>query len=119
MQPLILTAAGFLIGMFLLPLVVRWAALVHTVFGLHGGDFLGGPKRRLLWAAPLVILLHPVPYLVIGSLVIIDFVAVGRASTGWVWFLAGLFSYSVVLTLFVVARIRKLRKKAHRDRNPA
>jgi hypothetical protein len=112
-----LTAAGFLIGIFFLPLVVRWAGLVYTVFGLHGGDFLGAPKRRLLWAAPLVILLHPVPYLVIGSFVIIKFVAAGQASAGWVWFLAGVYSYGLVIGLLVVIRVRKLRNKADRARN--
>jgi hypothetical protein len=63
-----LIAAGFVLGLFLLPVAIRWAVLVHTVFALHGGDFLGIPKRRLQWAAPLAVFFHPVPYLIIGPL---------------------------------------------------
>jgi hypothetical protein len=93
-------------------IVVRWAALVHTVFALHGGDFLGAPKRRLLWAIPLVILLHPVPYLVIGSLVVIGFAAVGRAPMGWIWFLGGFYAYGLIMGLLVLTRMRKRRQRA-------
>jgi hypothetical protein len=112
-----LIAAGFLTGMFLLSSVVRWAALVYTVFGLHGGDFLGTPKRRLLWAVPLVILFHPVPYFVIGSFVTIAFVALGRASAGWLGFLAGLYSYGLIAGFMVVTRIRRIRRKTQAARN--
>jgi hypothetical protein len=32
---------------------------VATTLAKHGGDFLGEPKRRLLWACPFVSLIHP------------------------------------------------------------
>jgi hypothetical protein len=47
-------ALGFFAATLLVSVISHWAALLVTVLGKHGGDFLGPPKRRLLWAAPLV-----------------------------------------------------------------
>jgi hypothetical protein len=63
-----LTATGFIPGMFVVPFLLRWAALLHITIGLHGGDFLGPPRRRLPWATPLIVLVHPAPYLLLGRL---------------------------------------------------
>ena len=109
--PVGLIAAGFFLGMILVPQLLRWALLVHTSFGLHGGDFLGAPKRRLLWAAPFVLVLHPAPYLAVGTVVLTTFAVRGRASLGWLWFLAGFYAYSLLMGVLVVPKLLNLRRK--------
>jgi hypothetical protein len=37
----------------------HWVTLMVTTLAKHGGDFLGEPRRRLLFAFPFVALLHP------------------------------------------------------------
>jgi len=112
-----LTAAGAFLGMVLVPLLLRWAVLVHTTFKLHGGDFLGAPKRRLLWAAPFVLLLHPALYFV-AVLVVLSISAVrGRISEGWLWVTVGFCAYSLFIGMFTALTVMKVRKRARTARN--
>ena len=106
-------ALGFILGMVVVPLLLRWAALLHTTLGLHGGDFLGPPKRRLLWATPLVLLVHPAPYFLVGTIVIAVLAARGRISGGWMWLLIGFCAYGA----FMVVMLLKVRKRVRSARN--
>jgi hypothetical protein len=42
--------AGLFAGMLLWVQFMRWLMLLYVSGSKHGGDFLGPPKRRLLWA---------------------------------------------------------------------
>ena len=108
-----LVALGFGLGMVVVPLLLRWAALLHTTLGLHGGDFLGPPKRRLLWAAPLVLLVHPAPYFLVGTVVIAILTVRGRISGRWMWLLVGFCAYAAFMAMMLL----KVRKRARSARN--
>ena len=108
-----LFALGFALGMVVVSLLLRWAALLHITLGLHGGDFLGPPKRRLLWAVPLVLLVHPAPYFLVGTALIAVLAVRGQISGGWVWLLAGFCAYAA----FMAITILSARKRSHRARN--
>ena len=112
-----LFAAGFLLGAIFVPQAMRWALLVHTSFGLHGGDFLGAPKRRLLWAAPFIILLHPLPYIAAGIAVLTALAVLGRVPSGSVWILAGFYAYALFVGALVVPKVLRVRRKTHSARN--
>ena len=112
-----LFAAGFFLGTIFVPQAMRWVLLVHTSFGLHGGDFLGAPKRRLIWAAPFIILFHPLPYIAAGTAVLTAFAVLGRAPSGSVWLLAGFYGYALFVGALVVPKLLKLRRKTRSARN--
>jgi hypothetical protein len=109
--PFILGAAGFFLGIYLVPQLLRWALLVHTTIRPLGGEFLGAPKRRLLWATPFVVLLHPLPYFVAASVVVVTLALRGRASAGWLWFLTGIYGYALLMGILLVPRLLKVRRK--------
>jgi hypothetical protein len=104
--------------MIFIPALMRWGLLIHTSLAKQSGDFLGAPRRRLLWLAPIVFLLHPMPYIVVGLLIVSVLAAVGRLSAGWVWFLGGFYAYVamigflVIPKLLVVMRTRRDARKA-------
>jgi hypothetical protein len=50
---------GFGFSLFATTQIFRWISLLSITLAKHGGDFLGEPKRRFLWACPFVSLLHP------------------------------------------------------------
>jgi hypothetical protein len=97
---------GFVVGSLVIAQITRWAALVCVSAGRHGGDFLGAPKRRLLWVLPFALLLHPALYLV-GSVIFL-MVAILRGKVGiiWFWFLGGLYVYIVVSGLVLLRAYR-------------
>ena len=117
MPPFILTAAGFALGIYLVPNVLRWAFLVHMTIKPLGGDFLGTPKRRLLWATPFVVLLHPLPYLVAGSAIVAMLALRGHAPVGWLWFLAGFYGYALLMGIGLAPRLMKLRGRPGRGQH--
>src|SRR5881398_2423659 len=110
--------------MVVVPLLLRWAALLHTTLGLHSGDFLGPPKRRLLWATPLVLLVHPAPYFLVGTIIAV-LTARGRISGGWVWLLVGFCAYAAFMAMMLL-KVRKhhghessIGAKAYKQPHPA
>ena len=109
-----LAALGYIAGMVVVPSLLRWAALLHTTLGRQGGDFLGPPKRRLLWAVPLVLLVHPAPYLLAGTVIIVVLAVRGRISREWVWPLVGLCTYALFMGM-IVARTVRTRKRTARN----
>jgi hypothetical protein len=57
--PFVLAIIGLFLGLTLNSQFVHWATLVATMVGKHGGDFLGPPRHRLIWGAPIIAVLHP------------------------------------------------------------
>ena len=112
-----LASVGFISGMVVVPLLLRWAALLHITLGLHGGDFLGPPKRRLLWATPLVLLVHPAPYFLVGAVAVAVLAARGRISGGLGWLLAGFCASALYMGMIVTLTALKGRKRARTARN--
>jgi hypothetical protein len=106
----LLALPGALLGTILIPVIMRWILLIHTSITTQSGDFLGPPRRRLLWFAPAVFLFHPAPYIVIALLVASVRAAIGRVSTGWLWFLVGFYAYAVMIGFLVVPRVLALRR---------
>lgn len=112
-----LTAAGVFLGMILIPLLLRWAALVHATFKREGGAYLGEPKRRLPWAAPLVLFLHPALYFVAALVVLPILAARGRIWGGWTNVLVGFCAYALLIAAVATVGIIKARKRMRTARN--
>lgn len=104
-------ALGFLVAIFFAPMMTRWAALLGAVLGKHGGDFLGAPKRRLVWAAPLAMVIHPAPFLVAAVLAGGAMAGLGLLGRSWEWFFAGLYSYLACAGVLVSRVLRRSRAR--------
>ena len=111
------TLFGFCAGGLLLIQTLRWVALLCLTTATHGGDFLGPPRRRLIWAFPLVLLLHPVPYFVMFLVLFTIWALQGKVESIWLWLLGGLYFYAAFagLTLIRGFRIRHRRANAAPD----
>lgn len=105
----------FIAGLFAATLtvsrVIHWVALIRISVGKLGGDFLGAPKRRLIWATPFLLLFHPTLYLVLGLLAASVLTIAGRLPAGWRWFMAGVYVYAVLGGLLVLNVMRKRRSR--------
>ena len=93
---------------------LRWIALLSVAVSKQGGDFLGPPRRRLLWAVPCVLFVHPGMYAIGALLVITAFWLFNRLSSEWGWFLVGSYCYITMSGLSIVSRYRRLRRKLRR-----
>ena len=82
--------AGFIAGVILWVQFTRWIGLLYVSVSKQGGDFLGPPKRRLLWAIPFVALLHPAPWLVAAAALFAVRALRSEAEGSGVWFFCGL-----------------------------
>ena len=108
----ILVLAGFLAGGLFVSYVMRWCALIFTTSAKHGGDFLGPPRRRLVWALPFLALLHPAPYILCVAAIVAFRQFHSSSDSAWIWCLGG-FAVSVVVNvlrtalLFVKSRRRR------------
>jgi hypothetical protein len=111
-----LIPAGAFLGMIFVPQLIRWILLLHTTFRLQEGDFLGAPKRRLLWFAPFVLLFHPVPYITAGIAVVSVLAIAGRLASAWSWFLGGFYAYSLAMAVLIVPKLLVLRKRRNDTR---
>jgi len=101
---------GFFSASVIVPQWLRCAALFSVAFSRHGGDFLGPPRRRLVWISPFVALFHPGVYLLIALLVVTGLYLQDRLASGWGWFLAGFYVYFVFVGLSVASRYRRIRQ---------
>ena len=111
---MVATIFGFCVG-GLVPLqILRWGTLLWVTTTTHGGDFLGPPKRRLIWAFPFVLLLHPTPYLVTLLLVFTVWAVQGKVEAIWLWLLGGIYLHIVFsgLTMYRAYRLRRRRANA-------
>lgn len=111
------TLFGFLIGSSLLIQILRWGTLLWVTTTTHGGDFLGPPRRRLIWAFPFVLLLHPVPYFVTFLILFTTWALQGKLGSVWLWLLGGLYFYAAFagLTVYRGYRLRRRRVGAGPD----
>jgi hypothetical protein len=100
---------GFFAGTLFGTQMLRWGALLWVSTTTHGGDFLGPPKRRLLWVFPFVLLLHPAPYLVVSVVVFTVMALQGKIGSIWPWLLAGFYAYIVILSLRMLQLYRRRR----------
>ena len=107
----LLFIAGFFAAAFAVSRILHWASLARVCIGKLGGDFLGAPQRRLIWATPFVLLFHPGLYLVLGLLAISGLAVAGQLPAGWRWFMAGFYAYAVVAGLLVLNALRKRRSR--------
>ncbi len=107
----LLFIAGFFAATLTVSRLLHWVALIRTSVGKLGGDFLGAPKRRLIWVTPFVLLFHPALYLVLGLLAVSVLAIVGRLPAGWRWFMAGFYAYAVFGGLLVLNAMRKRRSR--------
>ena len=112
MPGLLLVALGFVAAALLAGPISRWVGLVFVSTTEHGGDFLGPPKRRLLWALPFVVLVHPMAYLVLALLVVTAATLMGRMASGWGWFLLGVYIYMGLVGITVLARLKRVRPRS-------
>jgi hypothetical protein len=110
-----LVIPGFFLGAYLLPMLIRWWHLVHTSFSVQEGDFLGPPKRRLLWFTPFALLLSPAPYLILMIIAVPILIVSGRIPAFWSWLLVGLGAYALLAGFLIIPRVARLRRM--RDRN--
>ena len=99
--PVLAAFVGVLAAALFTSALTHWVALLHTTLAKHGGSFLGPPVRRLLLATPLVVLFHPVPYLIVALLVISVLATVGAVNTTWWWFLGPFYVYVTVMGMVV------------------
>ena len=114
-----LALTGFLSGMFLWVQITRWVGLLYVAASKEGGDFLGPPKRRLLWAAPFISLLHPTPWL-IGAIAFFAYHAFrGAIDPGWTWFFGGVTVAVMFMATTTVAMIARWKHSASsQERGP-
>lgn len=107
-----LALVGFLAGLLLWAQLTRWVGLLYVSGSREGGDFLGPPKRRLIWAIPLLTLLHPTPW-IIGAAILFAFRAfTGSLGPGWAWFFGGLSIAILFMGSIAIAMISRWRKAA-------
>jgi len=105
-----LAGLGFILGNFMVPQFVRWICLVVTTVAPQEGDFLGPPRRRLLWATPFVLLMHPAPYLLVGIFWVAVRAAMGLVPYPWPPILAGFCAGVVLTALSMVLRLLRLHR---------
>lgn len=111
----LLFIAGFAAAAFTVSRILHWASVTRVTIGKLGGDFLGAPKRRLLWATPFVLLFHPGPYLALGLLATSVLAIAGQLPAGWRWFMAGFYAYAVVGGLLMLNLLRKRRSRKSQE----
>jgi len=104
--------AGFLSAALVVTQWLRCAALLWVAFSRHEGDFLGPPRRRLLWISPFVLLIHPGLYLLTALAIVTGLYLQSRVASGWGWFLAGFYVYIVFAVLSFASRYRRIRRHA-------
>lgn len=105
---------GFFTGSLVVRQILRWIALLSVATAKQGGDFLGPPRRRLLWVVPFVVFFHPGLY-VIGALIVsASFCLLNWSGGGWSWFLVGLYIYVIVFGLLIASKYRRIRRKSQR-----
>jgi hypothetical protein len=112
--PIIIATLGLVAGSVVVQQVLRWIALLSVAISKQGGDFLGPPRRRLLWLVPLVVFLHPGLYLIGALVVITGCCLLNRLSGEWSWFLGGLYIYPIMSGLAAASMYRRFRRKSRK-----
>jgi hypothetical protein len=110
----ILAILGFFTGSLVVPQIFRWVALLAVATAKQGGDFLGPPRRRLLWVVPFVVFFHPGLYVIIALIVSTGFCLLNWSGGGWDWFLVGLYVCVIVSGLSIASNYRRIRRASRR-----
>jgi len=105
---------GFVAGTQFTLQMFRWGTLLWVTTTTHAGDFLGAPRRRLLWFLPFVLLLHPAPYIAALVVLVTVWVLQGKLGSIWLWPLAGFYTYFVFagLKLLQLYQLQRRRRAA-------
>jgi hypothetical protein len=82
---------GAIAGSLFSTQILRWVLLLRVSAARHSGDFLGPPKRRVLWALPAIAFLHPAPYMVLAVVFVTAHSFQAKAGPAWLWFLSGFY----------------------------
>jgi hypothetical protein len=109
---------GFFLGMFLFSHVARGIGLVAYTLSKQSGDFLGPPKRRLLWMAPIVAAINPGVLLLVFAGYIAAKAIGGHVQREVIWLLAGCATSFLWMGLLIVSVIRKARFRKASERAP-
>jgi hypothetical protein len=114
MEPvlLIIAISGFFVGSAAVQQILRWIALLSVVTSRQEGDFLGPPRRRLLWVVPFVVFLHPGLYIIGALIAVTGCYLLNRLSGEWGWFLVGVYINPIVTGLTIASRYRRFRRKS-------
>ncbi len=107
----IIAVAGFFAGGVVVQQVLRLIALLTVTTAKQGGDFLGPPQRRLLWAVPFVVFFQPGIYAIGALVVITGCYLLNRLGGEWGWFLTGLYLHVTVSGVSIASRYRRFRRK--------
>ena len=110
----LLAILGFFAGTLVVPQILRWIALLSVTTAKQGGDFLGPPRRRLLWIVPFVVLFHPTLYMIGALIVYTGFCLFNRSGGELGWFLVGLYAYIITSGLSIASRYRRMRRRSQR-----
>jgi len=114
MEPVlpIIAISGFFVGSVAVQQLLRWTALLSVATSRQEGDFLGPPRRRLLWVVPFVVLLHPGLYIIAALVTITNCYLRHQLSSEWGWFLVGVYINIIVTGLRIASRYRRFRRKS-------
>jgi hypothetical protein len=110
----ILAILGFFTGSLVVRQILRWIALLSVATAKQGGDFLGPPRRRLLWVIPFVVFFHPGLYLIGALIVGTGFSLLNGSGGGWGWFLLGLYIHVIMSGLLIASKYRRIRRTSQR-----
>lgn len=110
MEAVLIAVCGFVAGQLIVKQVLQWIALLSAATTKQGGDYLGPPRRRLLWVAPFVVILHPGLYIISALVIITAFYVLSRLHGEWGWFLLGLYIYVILVGLSIASRYRRVRR---------
>lgn len=114
MDPVLLAPLAFFVGLMAAALlgstIIRWVALLYSTSTMHGGDFLGPPRRRLIAWVPFIALLHPAPYAIGAALYGLWLLVAGRLGGWWYAFYTGFALYVIFISTRIVRVIRNWRQ---------
>jgi hypothetical protein len=103
----IIAILGFFTGSLLVQQILRWIVLLSVATAKQGGDFLGPPRRRLLWVVPFIVFFHPGVYMIGALIVGTGLCLLNWPGGGWGWFLVGLYTHIIVSGLSIASRYRR------------
>ena len=102
---------GFILGLILVPLLMRWVLLLLGSIGRLPLR-LGSASQRPRAVGLRLTIVHPVPWLVLAGLVFgIRAVISSPDRAEWLWFLAGIASAPMLNAALIYASIRRQRKR--------
>jgi hypothetical protein len=106
---------GFIAGLVAVPLLFRWILLLLASLGKLPQN-LGTPAQRPQKSGLLLVVLHPVPWLLLAALVFgLPRISASPSRTEWIWFLTGMLAAPSVNGTMVYLALRRARARRQRD----